>query len=127
MAYAGDGQTLLGGGGGQKGTGAAEKDPFQFAAVEPIQKVAAEGDGAAAAAGAAGVNILHGVVKNQRAAICQLATQTQPVQPGKLQKGFLTKLSQVAGDDEVKVIRRAMQIIQMGPDGGVSRRGKCQG
>ena len=64
MADPGDGQVLLGGGGGQKGNGAAEKDPLQFAAVEPVQKVAAEGDGAAAAAGTTGVGILSNIIIN---------------------------------------------------------------
>ena len=123
MAYAGNGKTLLSGGGGQKRAGAAEQNAAQFSAVELIKKVSAKCNGAAAAAGAAGVDILHCVVEYQRAAICQLATEAQPVPAGKLQQGFLTQLPQITGDDEVKIIGGSMQILQMCPDGGVGRRG----
>ena len=41
MADAGDGQTLLGGGGGEQGAGSAEKDFLQLSALELIQKMTA--------------------------------------------------------------------------------------
>ena len=75
MTYAGDWKSLLGGGGGQQRTGAAEQNPFQFSLIELIQQIAAEGNGAAAAAGTAGMDILYGVVKNQGPAISESSAQ----------------------------------------------------
>ena len=53
MANTGNGQSLLGGGGGEQRPGAAEEDSLQLSGIEFIEQLTAQGDGAAAAAGAA--------------------------------------------------------------------------
>lgn len=123
MTHAGDGQTLLGGGGGQKCPGAAEQDPAQLTGVQLVQQITAEGHGAAAAAGATGVDILCGVVEHQCAAIRQLSAKAQSLPSGQLQQRLLAQLSQVACDDEVKVLGGPVQVFQMGPNGGKGGRG----
>lgn len=123
VADAGDGQTLLGGGGGEQRPGAAEENPLQLSLIESAQKVAAEGNGAASAAGTAGVDILYGIVENHRTAVGQLAAQVQLIAAGYFQKHFLAQLAQISGDDQIKVIGCPFHIFHMGFDGGKCRRG----
>ena len=79
MAYSRNGKSLLGGSRGKQRTGTAEEDPFQLSLIELIQQIPTEGNGAAAAAGAAGMDILYGVVEDQGAAVCQLTSKIQTV------------------------------------------------
>lgn len=123
MAHAGNGKPLLGGGGGQQRAGAAEENPLPLAGIQLIQKIAAQGDGTATAAGAAGMDILGMVVEYGGSAVHELAAQGQPLQPGKLQQSLHTHLTQVAGDNPVEVLRTGVQIGKMGFDGCQSRRG----
>ena len=117
MTDSGNGQPLLGGSGGEQGAGTAEKDAFEFSDIQLIQKIAAEGNGAAAAAGSSCVDILGGVVENQRAAICQFSAQQQPMAPAHFQQEFLAQLSQVTGNDQVEIFRNPVQILHVSPDG----------
>ena len=119
MTDPGYGKPLLGGGGGEQCARAAKQYFFQFSPVQLPQKVAAQGDGAASAAGAAGVDVLLVVVENQCPAVRQLPAQGDAVPPGKLQKHFLAQLPKVAGDDEVKILRGGLHIVKMGFDGGI--------
>lgn len=118
MADPGDGQALLGGCGREQGSGSAEEDLFQLAGAEFAKELSAEGDGAAAAAGTPGVDILGGVVKYHGAAVRQLAPQGQAVPAGKLQEHFLADLAEISGDDEVKVLRAGVKVHKMAADGG---------
>ena len=113
MTDTGDGQPLLGGSGGEQRPGAAEEYLFQFFCLQLTQKIPAEGNGAAAAAGTAAVNILGGVVKDQRAAVRQLSAQTDAVPAGKLHQHFFAKLPQIAGDDQIEGFRPCFQIFKM--------------
>lgn len=79
MADPGNGKPLLRGGGGEQGTGSAEEDSLQFSIPKPIEKISAEGNGTAPAAGSSGVDILGCVVENHGAAIRKLAAQKQPI------------------------------------------------
>ena len=123
MADAGDGQALLGRGGGQQGPRAAEEYPAEFFLLHFRQIVAAQGNGAAAAAGASGVDVLAQVVKDQAAAVLQPPAERQPLFPGQLQKQLLAVLPQVPGYDAVVVFRLPAQVLQVLPDGGQCRRG----
>ena len=123
MTYSGNRQTLLGGGGGEQGSRSAEKQLFELSFSQFLQQRSAQCNGAAPAAGAAGVDILRGVVKYQRSAVCQLSAQTDSFLPGKLQKQFLTQLPQIAGYDQVKGLRAGVQVLKMLPDGSQCRRG----
>ena len=123
MADAGDGQSLLGGSGGEQGACSAEQDFFQLPGLQLPKQAAAQGDGAAAAAGASGVDILAQVVKDQAAAVLQPPAERQPLFPGQLQKQLLAVLPQVPGDDAVVVFRLPAQVLQVLPDGGQCRRG----
>ena len=108
MADTGNGQTLLGGGGGEQRAGAAEEDSLQFALVQLIEQIAAESNGTAAAAGAAGMDILDSVVEYQCAAVRQLSTQGQMIPLSQFQQRLLADLPQIAGDDQVEVLRFAV-------------------
>ena len=123
MADPGDGKSLLGGGGGEQGTGAAEENLLQLAPAQLPQKVAAQGDGAAPAAGAACVDILYRVVKNQISAVGELPAEFQSVPLGKLHEKLLAQLPQIAGDDHIIILHRGAKILKMGADGCVGRRG----
>ena len=123
MAHAGDGKSLLGGGGGQQRAGAAEQNPLPFAGIQLLQKVPAQSDGTAPAAGAAGMDILDVVVKDGGAAVHELAAQRQTLQPGKLQQSLHAHLPQIPGDDPVEVLRAGAQVFKVSLDGGKCRRG----
>ena len=123
MADAGDGQALLGRGGGQQGSRAAEENPAELFLPDFRQIVAAQGDGAAAAAGASGVDVLAQVVKDQAAAVLQPPANGQALLSGQLQEQLLAVLPQVPGDDAVVVFRLPAQVLQVLPDGGQCRRG----
>ena len=122
MADAGNRQPLLGGGGGKQRPGTAEQNPLQFSFVELIEKITAERHGTAAAAGAAGMNVLCLLVENHGATVGQLPTQSQSLPFAQLQQKLLADLSQIAGDDQIKVLRPGFQVLKMGPDGGICRR-----
>lgn len=119
MTDPGYGKPLLGGGGGEQCARAAKQYFFQFSPVQLPQKIAAQGNGAAPAAGAACVNVLFVVVEDHRSAVRQLSAQRDPVPTGKLQKHFLAQLPKVAGDDEVKILRGGLHVVKMGFDGGI--------
>ncbi len=119
MTDPGYGKPLLGGGGGEQCARAAKQYFFQFSPVQLPQKIAAQGNGAAPAAGAASVNVLFVVVKDHRSAVRQLPAQRDAVPTGKLQKHFLAQLPKVAGDDEVKILRGGLHVVKMGFDGGI--------
>ena len=119
MTDPGYGKPLLGGGGGEQCARAAKQYFFQFSPVQLPQKIAAQGNGAAPAAGAASVNVLFVVVENQGSAVRQLSAQRDAVPTGKLQKHFLAQLPKVAGDDEVKILRGGLHVVKMGFDGGI--------
>ena len=119
MTDPGYGKPLLGGGGGEQCARAAKQYFFQFSPVQLPQKIAAQGNGAAPAAGAAGVDVLLVVVEDHRSAVRQLPAQRDAVPTGKLQKHFLAQLPKVAGDDEVKILRGGLHVVKMGFDGGI--------
>lgn len=123
MTHTGNGKPLLGGGGGQQCPGSAEQDFFQLSAVQLIQQIPAKGDGAASAAGAAGMDILYRIVKYGGAAIHELSAKGQAVQTGQFQKHLHAHLPQISGDDPVKVLRTGIQVGKMGLDGRQRRRG----
>lgn len=119
MTDPGYGKPLLGGGGGEQCARAAKQYFFQFSPVQLPQKIAAQGNGAAPAAGAAGVDVLLVVVEDHRSAVRQLSAQRDAVPTGKLQKHFLAQLPKVAGDDEVKILRGGLHVVKMGFNGGI--------
>ena len=79
MTYSWDGKTLLGGSRGEERACSAEKDLLQFARIQFVQKITAQGNGTAAAAGAAGMDILFRVVENQCAAVGEFSAQRNTV------------------------------------------------
>lgn len=119
MTDPGYGKPLLGGGGGEQCARAAKQYFFQFSPVQLPQKIAAQGNGAAPAAGAACVDVLLVVVEDHRSAVRQLPAQRDAVPTGKLQEHFLAQLPKVAGDDEVKILRGGLHVVKMGFDGGI--------
>ena len=119
MTDPGDGKPLLGGSGGEQCARAAKQYFFPFSRVQLPQKVAAQGDGAAPAAGATGVDILLVVVEDQCPAVRQLSPKGNAVPTGKLQKHFLAQLAKVAGDDEVKILGGGFHVVEVGLDGGI--------
>lgn len=126
MAYPRNGKTLLGGGGGEQRTGTAEEDTLQLSFVQLIQQIPTQSNGAAATAGTACMDILNGVVKYQCAAIRQPATKIQLVSFAQFQQDFLTDLSQIPCDDQVKILRLSAQIVHVGLYGLECSRGHCQ-
>ena len=57
-----NGKPLLAGSGGEQCPGSTEKDSFQFPLIQLVQQVTAKGNGAASAAGTAGMNILGDLI-----------------------------------------------------------------
>ena len=126
MTSAGNRQSLLRGCGGEEGAGAAEEDVLQLSPVELRQQLRTQHHGAAAAAGAAAVDILT-AVENQIAAVRQLAADAHTLFPEQMQQHFLSQGPQIPGDNQVKILRGGVKILQMGLDGGKGGRGRSQG
>lgn len=126
MAYARNGKTLLRGGGGEQGTGTTEENAPEFAFIQLIQQIPAEGDGTATAAGTSCMNILHCVVEDQRAAVGQFSSQIEIVPLAQLQQNFFTDLSQITRNDQIEILRLSAQILHMGLYGLECSRGHCQ-
>ena len=116
MAYPRDGQPLLGGGGGEQSSGAAEQDALQLTFVQLVQQMPAEGNGAAAAAGASGVDILNRIVEDHAAAVGKLPAQKKALPFTHFQQHFFPKLPQIAGDDQVEILRDPMEVLHVGSD-----------
>ena len=90
---------------------------MKFALTHPAQQMPAQDAGAAPAAGAAGVNVLPFGVKDHDAAVV-VATgedQTRPADSSS-RTICLPSKPQVSGDDQVVVLRAAMEILKMLPD-----------
>ena len=113
MADAGDGQTLLGGSRGEQRACTAEQDLFQLSGAELTEKIAAEGNGTAAAAGTAGMHILFCIVENQGSAIRQLSAEGYAIPLGQLHQHFLAQLTQITGDDQIKILWGFSQIVMV--------------
>ena len=126
MAYTRNGKPLLGGSWGEQRTGAAEQNSLQFSLIQLIEKISAQGNGAAAAAGTTCMDILNGVVKYHCSAICQLSAQGQMISFSQFQKHFLADLSQITGDDQVEILWLSVHILHVGLYGLKCSRGHCQ-
>ena len=127
MADAGDGQALLGGGGGEEGPGAAEEELFQLPGGELPQQLRAQHDGTASAAGPARVDILLDGVEDQIPAVRQLSADGQSILPAQGQQRLHPDGPQIPGDDEIIIVGGGAGVPQMGPDGVKCGGGKCQG
>ena len=117
MADAWDGQALLGGGGREKGPGAAEQDFFQLPSLKLVQKLRTEHHRTAPAAGAACVNILLDGVVDQIPAVRQLPADGESILPAKGHQRLHPDGPQIPGDDQIIVIGRGSGVLKMGPDG----------
>ena len=84
MADSRNGKPLLNGSGGKERACAAEQNIFEFSGIEFIQIVTAQRYRAAAAAGTAGMDILHSVVEDHAAAVFQPTAKGDTVFTGKL-------------------------------------------
>ena len=69
------------------------------------------------------MDILCGIVKNQVAAVRNLAAQGNTVFSCQLHQQFLAGLPQIPCDDQIKICGGTMKIFQMGPYGAVGGRG----
>ena len=126
MTNSRNGKSLLGRGGGEQRSGAAEEYFFQPSTVQLSKKLPAEGYGAAAAAGAAGMDILEQCVKNQGSAVLQFTAQIHPFIPGQLQQCLLSHQAKIPGDDQIKILRTGVKILEMGPNGTQGCRSHCR-
>jgi hypothetical protein len=125
VAYTGNGKSLLNGGRGEQRTGSAEEDVFQLSGAKFFQKIAAESNCAASAAGSACMNILGCVVENKGTAVCDLAAKRQAVFFSQFHQKLFSDLSQVSGYNEIIVFGAALKIFHMLFDGMIGSR--CHG
>ena len=116
MADPRNGELLLSRGGGEQGSRTAEQNPVHGSVSQLLQKVGAQHDGAAAAAGAAGVDILCLRVKDQIAAVAEPVPGRDALPGQQRLQGLQTDPAQVSGDDPVIVLRGGVEVLQMGPD-----------
>ena len=119
MTNPGNGKALLGGSGGEQGTGSAEQDGSQISLLKFVQKIAAERHSTASAAGTTGVHILIIPVKNQGTTVFQTPAEGQAILACKRKKHLFSPLAQITGDDQIVVLRLFIQVLQVGIDGGV--------
>lgn len=110
MADARDGFPLKGGGGGVQRSGGAKQDVFPFAIPQAGEKKTRQHAGAAAAAGAAAVDVLTVGLEDKQTAV-GVAVQGHPVPPGQLLQQLAAQTAQVAGDDQVVEAGGAAGII----------------
>ena len=127
MTDPGDGQVLLGGGGGEECAGAAEEDLPELPALELVQQLRAQHHGAASAPGAACVDVLPNGIVDQISAVRQLSTDGDAILPAKPHQRLQPDGSQIPRDDEIIVLRRGFRILKMRPDGVKRSGGRCQG
>lgn len=118
MADAGDTLPLLGGSGGEKGSGAAEQNALPTAAGHSVEEHPGQHHGGTAAARAAAVDILPLQVVDQGAAVSQVF-QVHPVPVEPVGHNVPAKLAQIAGDDQVVVRGLAARVLEVGSDCGV--------
>ena len=50
-------------------------------------------------------------------AVFQLSPQVQAILTGNIQQDFFAHLTQVTGDDQIKILRTVVEVLQMGTDG----------
>ena len=93
--------------------------------IQFLQKLSAKRDGAAAAAGAAGMDILYRVVEYKGSAVRQFAAQRQVIALAQFQQHLFPQLPQITGDDQIEILRLASQILHVGTNGIKGRR--CHG
>ncbi len=126
MADTGDGQTLLGGGGGEQCPGTAEQDPFQLPLIQLIQKISTEGDGAASTAGPSGMNVLNRIVEDKGSAINYSAAGVQFVSLAQFHQYLFADLSQIPCYDQIEILGRPAQVFHVRLYGLECSRGHCQ-
>ena len=122
VADAGDALPLHGGGGGEQRAGTAEQKMFPFALPHPVEQVAGEDGGGAAAARAAAVDVLRLGVKDETAAVVVIG-QVHAVPVEEVQDDLPAQTAQVAGDDQVIKGRRAAGVGKVGGQAFVGGRG----
>ena len=105
-----------------EGAGGAEKDIFPAALPHPVEQIAGEHRGGAAAARAAAVDVLIFQIEDHQTAVVVVGGQVHPVLPEQLQQQLTPQLAQVAGDDQVVVVRPPAGILKVGGEGGIGRR-----
>ena len=69
------------------------------------------------------MNILLCVIEYQRSAVGKFSTQGNPVFLRQFQENLFPQLAQISGYDQAEIFRSGMQIVEMGPYGGVGGRG----
>ena len=105
-----------------EGAGGAEKDIFPAALPHPVEQIAGEHRGGAAAARAAAVDVLIFQIEDHQTAVVVVGGQVHPVLPEQLQQQLTPQLAQVAGDDQVVVVRPPAGILKVCGEGGIGRR-----
>ena len=122
MTDAGNGQPLLCGQGREKGSGAAEQDPFPPVIFKSLQIVPAQDGGTASASGSAGSHLLMLCIEYKTAAVLQFSAEDHAVLPAEFQQKAASNLPQISRNDDVVVIGGALQIPEMGLQCGKSGR-----
>ena len=118
---AGDALPLLGGGGGHQRAGADEQDAFQLPLLHFFQQVGAEDRRRAAAARAARVDILLAAVIDQQPAVGVIGAERIALSFAELAEQVTPHGGQVAGDNQVVVVRLGGGILKEGRQGIRSR------
>ena len=112
MTDAGDGLPLKGGGGAQQRPGGGEEQALPAALPQASEQVAVEHGGGAAAAGASGVHILLFQVVEQQPAVGVVVRHVHTVLPEEVRDDLVTQLPQIAGDDQVVVLRGGAGVLE---------------
>ena len=118
MADSGDGEILLGGGGGEQGPGAAEEDLLELSRGNLTKKFGTQHDGTASAPGAARVDILPDGVEDEIPTVRQLPADGDARLPAEGNQRLHPDGPKIPGDDEVVVFGRCVRVLEMGRYGG---------
>ena len=106
-----------------KRTGGGEQHILKLAAFDSVQYMAAKHRGAAAAAGASGVDVLLLPVVQHKPAVAVNLADVNAVLLEQVYKDFAAHQSKVAGKDKVEVGGRSTSIFKVGFNGVVGGRG----
>lgn len=127
MADGGNGLALPGGDRRHQRAGGAEEQTVDLFFTELPQQISAEHRRAAAAAGTARVDILPLEVVDENAAVAVVCAELHAVTPEQVGDDGAAERAEVAGDDQVIVLRPQAGVRKVGAQGRIGCGGKCQG
>ena len=127
MTDAGDAFSLEGGGGREQRAGGGEDDAVPFPLAHAPQQISVENGRAAAAAGGSAVHILLLEVIEKKPTVRIALAERHAVAREEVLDNVVPELAQIAGDDQVIILRLRLRIAKQRAERIVGGGGRSQG